>query len=64
MEYIGVDEDTIHGGLSMMTLNNENSFQTTTKTSSPYLEFTILLYRYGLLYLPTYHQSFCPKFFS
>ena len=49
----------------MMTLNNENPFQTTAKTSSssPYLEITILLYKYGLLYLPTYHKSLCPNFF-
>ena len=48
-----------------MTLNNENPFQTTAKTSSssPYLEITILLYKYGLLYLPTYHKSLCPNFF-
>ena len=48
-----------------MTLNNENPFQTTAKTSSssPYLEITILLYKYGLLYLPTYHESLCPNFF-
>ena len=49
----------------MITLNNENPFQTTVKTpsSSQYLEFTILLYKYGLPYLPTYHNIFCPKFF-
>ena len=43
----------------IMTLNNENPFQTTAKTfsSSPYLEFTILLYKYGLPYLPTYHKN-------
>ena len=48
-----------------MTLNNENPFQTTAKrsSSSPYLEITILLYKYGLLYLPTYHKSLCPNFF-
>ena len=47
-----------------MTLHNENPFQTTAKTpsSSPYLEITIILYKYGLLYLPTYHKSLCPNF--
>ena len=49
----------------MMTLNNENPFQTTAKTSSSstYFEFTILLYKYGLPYLPTYHKLFCSYFF-
>ena len=43
----------------MMTLNNENPFQTTAKTSSssPYLEFTIYFYKSMdftiYLYLPT-----------
>ena len=46
----------------MMTFNNESPFQTTS-SSSPYLEFTILLYKYGLPYLPTYHKFFCPNFF-
>ena len=47
----------------MMTLNNEYTFQTTAKTSSssPYLEFIILLYKYGLPYLPM--KSLCPNFF-
>ena len=47
-----------------MTLNNENPFQTTAKrsSSSPYLEITILLYKYGLLYLPTYNKSLSPNF--
>ena len=49
----------------MMTLNNEYPFQTTAKISSlsPYLKFTILLYKYRLPYLPTYHKFFCPNFF-
>ena len=49
----------------MMTLNNENPFQTTAKTSSssPYLEFTILLYKYGLPYLPYLPQNFLSKIF-
>ena len=49
----------------MMTLNNENPFKTTAKTSSssPHLEFTILLYKYGLPYLPTYHKKFSSNFF-
>ena len=49
----------------MMSLNNDYPFQTTAKTSSssPYLEFSILLYKYGLPYLPTYHKSFCLNFF-
>ena len=49
----------------MMTLNDENPFQTTAKTSSssPYLEITKLLYKYGLPYLPTYHKSFVQTFF-
>ena len=49
----------------MMTLNNENPLKTTAKTSSssPYLEFTILLYKYELLYLPTYHNIFVQTFF-
>ena len=48
-----------------MTLNNENPYQTTAKTSSssPYLQFTILSYKYGIPYLPTYYKSFSPKFF-
>ena len=43
----------------------ENPYQTTAKTSSssPYLEITILLCKYGHPYLPTYHKSFCPNFF-
>ena len=49
----------------MMTLNNENPFQTTAKTSSlsPNLEFTILFYLASLsTYLP---QKFLSKpFFS
>ena len=49
----------------MMTLNNEYPFQTTAKISSlsPYLKFTILLYKYRLPYLPTYQKIFCPNFF-
>ena len=49
----------------MMTLNNENPFQTTAKTSSSssYLEITVLLYKYGHTYLPTFHKIFCPKIF-
>ena len=49
----------------MMTLNNVNPFKVTAKTfsSSPYLKFTILLYKYRLPYLPTYHKFFCPNFF-
>ena len=48
-----------------ITINNENPFQTTAKisSSSPYLEITILSYKYGLPYLPTYHKSICPNFF-
>ena len=49
----------------MMTFYNENPIQTTAKTSwsSSYLEFTILLYKYGLPYLYTYHKSFGQTFF-
>ena len=48
----------------MMTLDNENPFQTTAKTSSSssYLGFTLPLYAYGLPYLPTYHKSFVQTF--
>ena len=57
-------KDKVRLSLSM-TSNIENPFQTTAKTSSSsqYLEFTILLYKYGLPYLPTYHKNFCPNFF-
>ena len=50
----------------MMTFYNENPIQTTAKTSwsSSYLEFTILLYKYGLPYLYTYHKSFGQTFFG
>ena len=49
----------------MMSLNNDYPFQTTAKTSSssPNLEFTLHLYKYGLPYLPTYLKSLCPNFF-
>ena len=71
MEYIRVLKiliirEAFKLGLSlMMTLNNESPFQITAKTSlaSPYLEFTILLYEYELLYLPTYHNIFVQTFF-
>ena len=45
--------------------NNENPYQTTAKTSSssPYLEITILLYKYVHPYLPTYHKKFLCKLF-
>ena len=64
----------------MMTLDNENPFQTTAKTSSssPYLEFTILLWTSLSTYLPhnffekvwledtlpTYSLDISPKFRS
>ena len=49
----------------MVTLDNEYPFQTTAKISSlsPYLKFTILLYKYRLPYLPTYHKFFVQTFF-
>ena len=59
------------GGLSIKALlrddfkNNKQPFQTTPKksSSSSYLGFTIILYKYGVPDLPTYHKRFCPNFF-
>ena len=50
---LGYNEDTYHqGGLQIKARINDD-----------FITLTILLYKYGLPYLPTYHKSFCPNFF-